>query len=43
MHVLKIGTEFDTHLIASEMESEVSGIATFSGKGFSSSNLCPQW
>jgi hypothetical protein len=36
MCCLKIGGEFDTHLIASEMESKVSGIATFSGEGFSS-------
>lgn len=43
VHVLKIGTEPDTHLIASETESEVSGIATSSGEGFSSSHLCLQW
>lgn len=39
MCCLKIGREFDTHLIASEMKSEVSGIATSSGAGFSSSHL----
>lgn len=32
MCCLKIGREFDTHLIALEMESEVSGIAASSGK-----------
>lgn len=32
MCYLKIGREFDTHLIASETESEVSGIAASSGK-----------
>lgn len=31
-HLLKIGAEFDTHLIASAMESEVSGLQPFLGK-----------
>lgn len=41
VRVLKIDTELDTHLSASEVEAEVSGTAASSGEGFSSSDLSP--